>query len=438
MKIKSTLILIFIFLVSFAYSQDYKKLNSLRQEVYISSKDTQVVKDLYNFFTSPANNIAKDTIIEYYKFVHTISSKIPFDKITGNVCSILGNHYNSLGDYKEALKYLFEAEKIYIRNRSYRRLSSTYSTIGNTYLGLNKLPEQKIYYTKSYDIAVEHHLLQEQPFGAGGLANYYSGIKDYAEAIKWNEICTDLFRQQKKYIGYCISLSNGAGYYIKTGNIKKAEEYLDLSEENLKLANLNYASFVCYEGKAELLSIQKKYSEAIDYLKKALALMVEDKAIHNISETYKRLSLTAYDAKMYKESTDYLLLHIHYKDSVFNETSSKQLLDVQEKYETDKKNVQIQLLNSENDFNKSEINRKMILIYAGIAVTCLLLILFVFVIKSNVQKNKTNRLLETQKVIIEAKQKEILDSIYYAGRIQKTLLPSEKYIEKSINNLKEN
>ena len=438
MKIKSTLILIFIFLVSFAYSQDYKKLNSLRQEVYISSKDTQVVKDLYNFFTSPANNIAKDTIIEYYKFVHTISSKIPFDKITGNVCSILGNHYNSLGDYKEALKYLFEAEKIYIRNRSYRRLSSTYSTIGNTYLGLNKLPEQKIYYTKSYDIAVEHHLLQEQPFGAGGLANYYSGIKDYAEAIKWNEICTDLFRQQKKYIGYCISLSNGAGYYIKTGNIKKAEEYLDLSEENLKLANLNYASFVCYEGKAELLSIQKKYSEAIDYLKKALALMVEDKAIHNISETYKRLSLTAYDAKMYKESTDYLLLHIQYKDSVFNETSSKQLLDVQEKYETDKKNVQIQLLNSENDFNKSEINRKMILIYAGIAVTCLLLILFVFVIKSNVQKNKTNRLLETQKVIIEAKQKEILDSIYYAGRIQKTLLPSEKYIEKSINNLKEN
>ncbi|MBA3682520.1 MAG: tetratricopeptide repeat protein [Bacteroidetes bacterium] len=437
MRIKSYLVTAFVFLFTCWYGQDYKKLNLLRQDIYSSPKDTQVVKDLFNFFTAPANNIAKDTVIEYLKFAYSVSSKIPFDKITGNVCSTLGNHYNSLGDYKEALKYLFEAEKIYIRNKSYRRLSSTYSTIGNTYLGLNKLPEQKIYYSKSYEIAVEHHLLQEQPFGAGGLASYYGGIKDYAQAIKWNEICIDLFKQQKKYIGYCISLSNGAGYYIKMDNMKKAEEYLDLSEKNLSLAKLNYASFVCYEGKAELLTLQKKYSQAIEYLKKALALMIEDKAIHNISETYKRLSLTAYDAKMYKESTDYLILHIQYKDSVFNETNSKQLLDVQEKYESEKKNVQIQLLNTENDFNKSELNRKMVLIYAGIAVTCLLLLIFVFVIKSNVQKNKTNRLLENQKVIIEAKQKEILDSIYYARRIQKTLLPSEKYIEKNINKLKE-
>lgn len=56
-----------------------------------------------------------------------------------------------------------------------------------------------------------------------------------------------------------------------------------------------------------------------------------------------------------------------------------------------------------------------------------------FVIKSNIQKNKTNKILKEQTKIIETKQKEILDSINYAGRIQKTILPSEKYIEKSIN-----
>jgi tetratricopeptide (TPR) repeat protein len=436
MRIKSFLALVFIFLSASWYCQNYKKLNILKQEAFSFPKDTQRVKDLFNFFNAPDNKFPKDTTIEYCKIVYSISSKIPFDRITGNVCSVLGNNCNATGDYKEALKYLFEAEKIYSRNRFYRRLASTYATIGNTYLGLNKLPEQKIYYSKCYDIAVEHNLLTEQPFGAGGLASYYGAVKDFAEALKWNEICIRLFKQQKKYVGYCISLSNGAGYYVKIGNMAKAKEYLDLSEANLKEANLNYASFVCYEGQAELLALQKKYPEAIDYLKKALALMVEDKAIHNISETYRRLSTTAYDAKMYKEATDYLRLHIQFKDSVFNETNSKQLLDVQEKYNTEKKNAQIRLLNSENDFNKSEINRKMILIYAGIAVTCLLLVLFVFVIRSNVQKNNTNRLLEKQNAIIESKQKEILDSIYYAERIQKTLLPNEKYIEKSINNLK--
>jgi spermidine synthase len=39
-----------------------------------------------------------------------------------------------------------------------------------------------------------------------------------------------------------------------------------------------------------------------------------------------------------------------------------------------------------------------------------------------------------QKHIIEEKQKEILDSIYYAKRIQTSLLPTQKYLEKHLNN----
>lgn len=44
--------------------------------------------------------------------------------------------------------------------------------------------------------------------------------------------------------------------------------------------------------------------------------------------------------------------------------------------------------------------------------------------------------IEEQKHLVEEKQKEILDSIHYAKRIQSTLLASDKYIEKSINRLK--
>jgi hypothetical protein len=36
---------------------------------------------------------------------------------------------------------------------------------------------------------------------------------------------------------------------------------------------------------------------------------------------------------------------------------------------------------------------------------------------------------------VEEKQKEILDSIHYAKRIQKALIPSDKYIDKNLNRL---
>jgi hypothetical protein len=46
--------------------------------------------------------------------------------------------------------------------------------------------------------------------------------------------------------------------------------------------------------------------------------------------------------------------------------------------------------------------------------------------------------LEEQKDIVEEKNKEITDSIRYAKRIQSTLLPSDRYIEKSLDRLMKN
>jgi len=44
--------------------------------------------------------------------------------------------------------------------------------------------------------------------------------------------------------------------------------------------------------------------------------------------------------------------------------------------------------------------------------------------------------IETQHLALEEKQKEIIDSIKYAKRIQNSLMPNEKYINKQLNRLK--
>ena len=46
---------------------------------------------------------------------------------------------------------------------------------------------------------------------------------------------------------------------------------------------------------------------------------------------------------------------------------------------------------------------------------------------------KANEIISGQKDLVEEKQKEILDSIHYAKRIQKSLLPTGKYIYKNLN-----
>lgn len=48
---------------------------------------------------------------------------------------------------------------------------------------------------------------------------------------------------------------------------------------------------------------------------------------------------------------------------------------------------------------------------------------------------KQKQIITEQKIIVDQKQKEVLDSIHYAKRIQQSLLTSEKYIERVLNNL---
>jgi hypothetical protein len=45
------------------------------------------------------------------------------------------------------------------------------------------------------------------------------------------------------------------------------------------------------------------------------------------------------------------------------------------------------------------------------------------------------QLIEKQKKEVEEKQKEIIDSIRYARRIQRSLLPTDKYLDKQLNKL---
>lgn len=425
LTIKKNWLLLLLWCGLSCVAQDNAKSAFLKQALLNAPKDTVTISRFIVYLNTPGHNLPKDTLVSYWKLVHDQSVEAGYDSGIGTSGSWFGNYFNAKGDYTQSLRYLFEAEKAFQKLKSYKRLAGTYNLIGNTYMGLGNNKGQKEYFSKCYDLAVEHKLTGQMAYGAGGLGNYFASLKNYEEAIKWNLIAAGLFRETHNYIGYAIINTNIAAQYREGGNMAKAEEFVNLSEQYLGQANLNYASFVCYQEKGQQADLKKNYPEALSYYTKALDLMLADKANHNISESYKALSDVAYKAGLYKESADYLRSHVQYKDSVFNESSSRQLLDVQEKYETEKKDAAIEILNKENDLSKSELNRKKVLIYSGISVVVLLLILFVFVIKSNIRKNKTNALLERQKVIIEEKQKEIVDSINYARRIQYTLLANQ-------------
>jgi hypothetical protein len=123
---------------------------------------------------------------------------------------------------------------------------------------------------------------------------------------------------------------------------------------------------------------------------------------------------------------------------------------MQIKYETEKKETENALLVTKNELSDKAIkNQKNIIIFiiGGLVLT----LVFAFFIFRGLKKQKLantiisqqkkdvedkNVLIHSQKELLEEKQKEILDSINYARRIQGAHLPTDKYINKSLGRLK--
>ena len=71
----------------------------------------------------------------------------------------------------------------------------------------------------------------------------------------------------------------------------------------------------------------------------------------------------------------------------------------------------------------------------GIVLAVVIIVLIVFKTLRTTRKQK--QIIERQKELVEEKQKEILDSIRYAKRIQEALLTSQSYIERNLQRLKQ-
>ena len=79
--------------------------------------------------------------------------------------------------------------------------------------------------------------------------------------------------------------------------------------------------------------------------------------------------------------------------------------------------------------------KQQVILYSVIGGLLVVLLFAGFIFRALRITQKQKKVIEKQKKLVEEKQKEILDSIHYAKRIQTALLPTEKYITKSLKRL---
>ncbi|MBA3970653.1 MAG: tetratricopeptide repeat protein [Bacteroidetes bacterium] len=404
----------------------------------------------------------------YYQQSLKISIEIEDNRGIAASYNNIGGVNESQGNYYEALKNHFVSLKIREAIGDKKGIASAYNNIGNIYdMQGNSHEALK---NQLASLKIEEALGNKKGIADSysSVANAYFGQGNYSEALKNQLASLKMFEEIGDKHGIANSYNNIGLMYLDQITVSTtASERENLFAEVLKnyFYSLNIKKSIGYkEGIASSYSNignvfikQKKYSDAEEYLNKAKELAKEIGYKEILKSTYGHLTNLDSAKRNYKGAYENHKLYILYRDSLDNEETRKKTIQSQMTYEFEKKEAVAETEHNKELENQEELSeeksRKQRIIIAFVICGLLLVIVFAgFVFRSLRVTRKQKELISEQKELVEEqkleveqqknrveeKQKEIIDSINYARRIQQSLLPTEKYIEKNLKRLQKN
>jgi tetratricopeptide (TPR) repeat protein len=251
--------------------------------------------------------------------------------------------------------------------------------------------------------------------------------------------------------GIAAAYNNIGALCNQEGDAKRALGYYTKSLAIMEKINDKRGVAVTLNNIAGIYQDQKNYDLALQNATKGWQVSKEIGFPVNIRNSSKKLYSIYKAMGNYKPALENFELYIRMRDSMENETTRKASIKSQLKYEYEKQAAadsvahvkETEIKNAELAKQHAEIRAKKNQQYGLFAGLSLVIIFAGFMYNRFKVTQKQKLIIEEQKMrveeqksIVEEKQKEILDSIHYARRIQKAQLPNEKFIIKSIERLR--
>ncbi len=389
--------------------------------------------------------------IEYYLKALKVGKEIEYKKGISDCLRNMGIVFRMQGNYFKALDYYQKALKIDEELGDKRGISILLNTIGNIHFLQDNYQEAFNYYQKALRINEE---LGDKKEIAKCLNN--TGVLRM-EQDKYTE-ALDYFRESLKIkegieysAGIATSLNNIGDVYKKQYKYQKALEYYQRSLKIRIEIGDKYGICYTYHGISEVYFFTKDYTKALDYSLKSQKIASELKLLNRLKYIHKQLSEIYVAKKNYKKAYNNYVLYKELNDSILNVENIKKITGLEFKYEFEKEKQAIELEQQKKDTLLSEeAKQQKIVRNSFISGFTLMVLLVLVVLRSFLQKRKANLILATQKEEIEDKNEKlgqqneeiatqrdqlnvqhtaITDSIVYAKRIQKAVLPPDAYID---------
>ena len=333
--------------------------------------------------------------------------------------------YKQLGIYNKSLEYYLRALNICEKKNKNDIIIFLNNNIASIYNTKSEYDKAITYYTTAFNMAKKSEdTLSNYPNIFFGFGDIYFSKKELDKSLSY----------YKRFLN--IGEAIGDSSYMCSANIGIADVYKSQNKFDTSIKYLNQSllfkdderNATAYLSLGEIYMAQKKYKLSEISLNKSLLLGKKIQFKKIVCDTYKNLYRLDSCTNNCTNAIEHHKLYIAYRDSMYNLDSEKKMVATELNYNFDKEKSLIK-------FQQEEKNKRNNVIITGVVILLLLLTIISFIIyKSYVAKNKAHKLISYQKHLVDEKQKEILDNITYAKRIQSSIIPTDEYITKYAKN----
>ncbi len=353
----------------------------------------------------------------------------------------LGRALNRKGDVIRAVEEYQTSLLILEKLKMYSNASQTHNNLAGLYMNMGEYDKALEHFKKTLTQALKENDQTTIGTTYNNLGTLYLNKGDFASANKFFVKSLDIRikMNDKRGCGWSYqALSTNA---IKTNDYEKALEYAVKALEYILEVGDKSTEAIAYSVMAAAYNGLNKTDKAIEFAEKAYQLASELK----IASVKREAAQTLYEVYKAKGNfTKSLMMLEEAKalgDSLNKKENKKAAIRSQFTYEFKQKEALMQEQRKAEQAIAEEKQKQQRLVVLSIAVGLILSVVFSLIIFNRLRITRKQKLIiEEQKMdvdhkkhIIEEKQKEILDSINYAKRIQYTLLAHEEFLKLNLS-----
>ncbi len=404
-----------------AYSQsDVKKSMARGKEALVlaqklgdaarEAKAHQIVGNGFMNQEQPENGL------EHFRAAAAVSRRLDDRFEVARSSLYIGNILMDLDRMPEAAEVLKEALRFFEAIENQRGIATAAQNLGSVYSQLGDYPQALQFQLRALKTAEAMGDKQFQANALNSIGNIHDSLGDHAKSLEYSRRANRLFHEANDLFGVASSLGNMGKSYWEMGKRTEALRHYRESLQAARKIPSRYLESVAINNMAVIYMQDKQFTKAIAMFQEAAAMDRETKRLDslatclvNIGECYFLMGQPApaerhyrqalaiaeeiQDSEMiqtvneklsglfekqgdYRQALEAFRRAAKAREMLIDREKSGKLIEMEKKYETEKKQKQIELLSKDLEIRKLQLSRSRFRTGALISGIGLLLVVF--------------------------------------------------------------